>query len=66
MTSTAIVTLVIELIRIAPDLVERLLTEGRRTGELSDAEAAAFRQRMTAAFAAPHWQPRPPAEGGVS
>ena len=64
MNVVAIVGLLVKLAEIAAELVPKLIEQGKRTGELSDSEVSAFRQRMEAAFAAPHWQPRPLAEGG--
>ncbi len=51
----ALISLIEEGIKTVPAILAAL----HQTGELTDADYAAFKGRMEAAFASPEWQPTP-------
>jgi hypothetical protein len=64
MSTADIIGLILSLVQIAPDLINRLGMAANQSGELSDAEWQALKDRADALFASPAWQPDPTTPAG--
>lgn len=53
----ALIQLLLVLAQVMPSLVAAISEALQKSGEWTPEQAAAFRARMEAALAAPHWQP---------
>jgi hypothetical protein len=61
--TSQIIDLILALVTVAPELVNRLMATAQQTGELTPEQWAALKARADALFASPAWTPTPPAGG---
>lgn len=64
MSTSQIIDLILALVTVAPELVNRLLNTAQQTGELTPEQWAALKARADKLFASPAWQPDPTTPAG--